>query len=134
VFGTEYCGKLSAMKRVLLSLATSFGLVVLYLMISEIVLLTLSPDFDHLNISLARKLGYPLGLPNYAYYHFFPPTAEDFTQHISARRGLIALMLFIVNLLIYATPVYLISLLISRYRRPKSLLPSSDIPPPPPIL
>jgi hypothetical protein len=120
------------MKKVLLSLAISFGLLVVYLIVSDVILILLSPDINHLDLKLAWEVGLPVSLPKVVYYHFFPPTAEDYTQQIGVRRALISLMLMVANVFIYAVPAYLILLIVSKRRKSEGLSPTIDVPPPPP--
>jgi hypothetical protein len=120
------------MKKVLLSLGISTLLVIVYAVVSTIILIALSPDAQHYNMRVVSYVDIPLRLPKYVYYYFFPPTAEDYSQVMTIKRGVIAVGFFVANVFIYAVPVYFALFLISKNRKPKPEH-QIDTPPPPDV-
>jgi hypothetical protein len=117
------------MKKVLLSLGISTLLLIVYAVISAIILVALSPDMQHYNMRVVYYVDIPLRLPKYVYYYFFPPTAQDYSQVMTIKRGALAVAFFAANIFIYTLPVYFALLLISKNRKPK---PEHQINTPPP--
>jgi hypothetical protein len=103
------------MKRVLLSILIGFILVAVYLGILVIIYFSSasrSPYFAYLQI--------PVRLPTMIFYYFSPPTAEDYAPVLSIRKVLMAVVFFLVNILLYSIPPYLLLTLIARFRKPES--------------
>lgn len=113
------------MKRILLSILISLGLIIVYLVISSIIVVL--TDYD---LSVVQKMGYPLALPKTVYYYFSPPITEDYTRELTSRKAITGTLAFLVNILIYAIPVYIGLSLIAKFRKPKQL--QENEPPPPP--
>ncbi|HEX8458269.1 MAG TPA: hypothetical protein VF656_13290 [Pyrinomonadaceae bacterium] len=117
------------MRRVLLSIAVSFGLIATYAF-SVAIIFILTGE----NTELLTYLDYPLRLPKFLPYYLSPPTAEDFSPLMNQRKILVAIFVYAANVLLYSLPAYLLLTLISRRisRRRKVELTQTEPPPPPP--
>src|SRR5688572_16803236 len=97
------------MKRVLLSFAISFGMLIVYAMISVVVVVAVSQDIERLDPEAIAMVDLPFRAPKYAYYYFFPPTAADYSTNakdIGVKKAVLAVGFFITNVLLYAIPVF----------------------------
>ena len=119
------------MKRFLLALAISFGLIVVYGVTASVIVLLASHNHDQLNAAAIYQVDIPLRLPKIVYFYFFPPSAQDYSTRLSSytpQKAGLAIAFSVVNIFIYAIPVYVALTIISRLRKPAS---SSAQPPSP---
>ena len=121
---------MGSMKRVILSIAISAAFLAAYLAVSAAVVIFLSPGSDRYNMSVVKMVQFPVTIPNYIYYQFFPPTAEDFSQTMSAKKAVIATAFLLMNIVLYTIPVYIILSIVAKFRKKK--LRDSAVPPSPP--
>jgi hypothetical protein len=124
------------MKRILLSVLISFVLLIGYLVVSVVVVLGFSNDSNSLSSSAIAKVDVPLRLPKYLYYHFFPPSAEDFStdpSRLDPKRAVVAVGFFVTNILLYSIPVYFLIGMIERKWKGRIDLTRKTEPPDPPI-
>jgi hypothetical protein len=82
------------------------------------------------NLKLIGYLDLPVRLPKLAYYYFYPPTPEDFSPRLTPYKTLLAILLYLANVLLYSIPVYLILSIIRWSRKNKPLI---ETPPGPPV-
>src|SRR5258706_11763374 len=117
------------MKRILLSIAVGFGLVLICLVVGAVIVLAYSKDgvFDP---AVVAVVDLPMRLPKLIYFYFFPPTASDYLMQMNAKRWILAGSFFVSNVLLYSIPPYIFLSIWSRLRKPKPL--TSEAPPSPP--
>jgi hypothetical protein len=128
---TYPAANMGSMKRLLWSVGISVALLVAYLGISAVVVVALSPDPDHYDPKVVKMVQFPVQIPTSAYYYFFPPTADDFSQQLNMKKAAIATAIFVVNVVLYAIPVYVILSIAGRFQK-KRITPSAIPPSPPP--
>jgi len=99
------------MKRILLALAAGLLVVVGYtLTVALIVVLTRK-------FWLIWYLGMPMSLPKTVFFHFFPPTADDFSYRLTEKRIVFTIVAYGINVLLYSIPFYILFTIIARLRR-----------------
>lgn len=113
------------MKRLLLSIVVGFVLVTAYMMVAAVMLVV-----SGYKIELVPYLDLPMRLPKVVFFYLFPPTAEDFSQHMNQKQLVLAILAYLANVLLYSIPAYIFITLSSRWRR-KVALPQMEPPPPP---
>ena len=75
-------------------------------------------------------LGVPLSLPKTVYFHFYPPTAEDFSIRLTPRRIIFTFAAYAVNVLLYSIPFYILFSFIARRRgKVPAIQPAPPLPP-----
>ncbi len=109
-----------SMKHFLLSIGISLALIIGYLTVTTVIVLASTKDWSYLDPAVVASVDKPLRLPKAVSYYFFPPTAKDFSTSTNladmrATRVILALSFFVVNVLIYAVPVYVLLILGSKY-------------------
>jgi hypothetical protein len=111
-------------KRFLLSVLIALVLVGTYLVVTSIIFIA-----SEKNMSLLAYMDFPMRLPKLVYFSLFPPTKEDYSMELSAKRAFLALAFFAANVLLYSIPTYFILFIVGKFRKPK---PEPTSPPPPP--
>lgn len=113
------------MRRILLSIAAGFVLVTTYVVVASGIFILSGRKME-----LLPYVDLPMRLPKFIFFHLFPPTAEDFVPAMNQKKALLGVFFYIVNVLLYSIPAYLIITLITRGRR--KVDPLQTEPPPPP--
>src|SRR5215212_4239143 len=99
------------MKRILLALAAALVLVTVYTITLALVV-ALSGKYW-----IISYLGVPVSLPKTVYFYIFPPTADDFSSRVTEKKILLTMVAYLINILLYSIPFYILFTIIARRRR-----------------
>jgi hypothetical protein len=109
------------MKRILFAVAAGIVFVTGYLFAIALIVVLSG------NYGLIRSLGIPLSLPKTVYFYFFPPTGVVFANRVTVEGIILTIMAYVINVLLYSIPFYLLFTIIARRRRK---VPATQPPPP----
>jgi len=113
------------MKRFFLAIGITFLLLAGYLAITSVIVVL--SGYDRNTLAFVQT---PVRLPQTVFYHFSPPTAEDYQLTFTKRKAILTGLSFVLNIFLYLMPVYFILGLISKFRKSKPA-PTNEPPPPP---